>query len=421
MSRVTAPIALRNTANDLSTAATRLVDVSRAMRNVRALATRAAAGDAKVFITGESGVGKDVVAQYIHAHSSRASRPYIAVNCAAIADSLLETELFGHARGSFTGAYRDRMGRLEAAHRGTIFLDEIAEMTLQMQAHLLRFLESGEIQPVGSSGSPIKLDVRIISATNRDLEQLVATGAFRSDLLYRIKVLHIHVPPLRERKEDLSLLIDAAATRTGRQIRFTEAALQALSRYRWPGNVRELQNVIEQAAWMSESGEVDTGRPPGNCPARIDGHSDSSSRTSAASGRRPLQYARRRPLHVLGTHSSAAAQARHHPARSATARQPRPDLDARQLPRTAEVVRHGRGRLQALHEFPRRARMHGGLSPVPGAAPHGAPDAALDAARPAHYAPVQGILSPAPDQRRILVWLPRFSLLSSSARTARGY
>ena len=257
MSRVT-PIAPRNTANDLSTAASRLVDVSRAMRNVRALATRAAAGDAKVFITGESGVGKDVVAQYIHAHSSRASRPYIAVNCAAIADSLLETELFGHARGSFTGAYRDRMGRLEAAHRGTIFLDEIAEMTLQMQAHLLRFLESGEIQPVGSSGSPIKLDVRIISATNRDLEQLVATGAFRSDLLYRIKVLHIHVPPLRERKEDLAALIDAAATRTGRQIRFTEAALHALSRYRWPGNVRELQNVIEQAAWMSESGEVDT-------------------------------------------------------------------------------------------------------------------------------------------------------------------
>jgi transcriptional regulator with PAS, ATPase and Fis domain len=262
VSRVTAPVALRHTANDLSTAASRLVDVSRTMRNVRALATRAAAGDAKVFITGESGVGKDVVAQYIHAHSSRSARPYVAVNCAAIADTLLETELFGHARGSFTGAYRDRMGRLEAAHRGTIFLDEIAEMSLQMQAHLLRFLESGEIQPVGSAGNPIRLDVRIISATNRDLEQLVATGAFRSDLLYRIKVLHIHVPPLRERKEDLATLIDAAATRTGRQIRFTEAALLALSRYRWPGNVRELQNVIEQAAWMSETGEVDTADLP---------------------------------------------------------------------------------------------------------------------------------------------------------------
>ncbi len=175
------------------------------MRQVRLLATRAAAGDAKVFITGESGVGKDVVAQYIHAHSARATRPFIAVNCAAIADTLLETELFGHTRGSFTGAYRDRIGRLEAAHRGTIFLDEIAEMSLQMQAHLLRFLESGEIQPVGSVGGPVRVDVRIISATNRDLEQLVATGAFRSDLLYRIKVVHIHVPPLRERKEDLPL------------------------------------------------------------------------------------------------------------------------------------------------------------------------------------------------------------------------
>ena len=257
MSRFTAPLALRQNTNDVSTAAARLVDISKPMRQVRALATRAAAGDAKVFITGESGVGKDVVAQYIHAHSTRASKPFIAVNCAAIVDTLLETELFGHTRGSFTGAYRDRMGRLEAAHRGTIFLDEIAEMSLQMQAHLLRFLETGEIQPVGSAGGPVRVDVRIISATNRDLEQLVATGAFRSDLLYRIKVVHIHVPPLRDRKEDLPSLIEAASTRTGRQIRFTESALQALSRYRWPGNVRELQNVIEQAAWMTESENVD--------------------------------------------------------------------------------------------------------------------------------------------------------------------
>ncbi len=262
VSRLTAPLALRQNTNDVLTAAARLVDISKPMRQVRALATRAAAGDAKVFITGESGVGKDVVAQYIHAHSARASKPFIAVNCAAIADTLLETELFGHARGSFTGAYRDRMGRLEAAHRGTIFLDEIAEMSLQMQAHLLRFLETGEIQPVGSPGGPVRVDVRIISATNRDLEQLVATGAFRSDLLYRIKVVHIHVPPLRDRKEDLPTLIEAATTRTGRQIRFTESALQALSRYRWPGNVRELQNVIEQAAWMTESESVDASDLP---------------------------------------------------------------------------------------------------------------------------------------------------------------
>jgi transcriptional regulator with PAS, ATPase and Fis domain len=232
------------------------------MRHVRALATRAAAGDAKVLITGESGVGKDVIARYIHARSQRASRPFIAVNCAAIAESLLDTELFGHARGSFTGAYRDRIGRLEAAHRGTIFLDEIGEMSLQMQAHLLRFLESGEIQPVGSAGSPVSVDVRIICATNRDLNQLVAAGTFRSDLLYRIKVLHIHVPPLRERKEDLPILIESAASRAGRQIHFSDAAIQAMARYRWPGNVRELHNVIEQVAWMSESTDIDVADLP---------------------------------------------------------------------------------------------------------------------------------------------------------------
>jgi transcriptional regulator with PAS, ATPase and Fis domain len=243
--------------SDPAGAGDRLVDASRAMRHVRALAARAAAGDAKVFITGESGVGKDVVAQYIHAHSDRASKPFVAVNCAAIAESLLETELFGHARGSFTGAYRDRAGRLEAAHRGTVFLDEIGEMSLQMQALLLRFLESGEIQPVGSTRGPVRIDVRVISATNRDLGHLVATGAFRSDLLYRIKVLHIHVPPLRDRKEDLPGLIEQAAARAGRPIRFTEAAMAAMLKYRWPGNVRELHNVIEQVGWMSESAEID--------------------------------------------------------------------------------------------------------------------------------------------------------------------
>jgi transcriptional regulator with PAS, ATPase and Fis domain len=227
------------------------------MRHVQALARRAAAGDAKVLITGESGVGKDIVARFIHAQSARASRPFIAINCAAIAETLLESELFGHARGSFTGAYRDRMGRLEAAHRGTVFLDEIGEMSLQMQAHLLRFLESGEIQPVGQEKPASKVDVRVIAATNRDLEGLVAAGGFRTDLLYRVKVVHIHVPPLRDRKEDLPFLIQMAAARAGRPIAISRAALDALTEYRWPGNVRELQNVIEQAAWTSESGDID--------------------------------------------------------------------------------------------------------------------------------------------------------------------
>jgi DNA-binding NtrC family response regulator len=250
----TMPIALRSA---VSPSLPRLVDTSQAMRQVRTIATRAAAGDAKVLITGESGVGKDVVARYIHAQSARAHRPFIALNCAAIADSLLETELFGHARGSFTGAYRDKIGRLEAAHRGTLFLDEIGEMSLPMQAHLLRFLESGEIQPVGHTGAALRVDVRVICATNRDLGEVVAAGGFRTDLLYRIKVIHIHVPPLRNRREDLTSLVQCAAARTGRSIRFTDAAMRALTHYRWPGNVRELQNVIEQAAWTTETDEVD--------------------------------------------------------------------------------------------------------------------------------------------------------------------
>jgi transcriptional regulator with PAS, ATPase and Fis domain len=226
------------------------------MRELCATATRVAAGDAKVFISGESGVGKDVIAQYIHAHSRRSERPFVTVNCAAFTETLLETELFGHARGSFTGAYRDKPGCLEAAHRGTIFLDEIGEMSLRMQADLLRFLENGEIQRVGGVGPRVHVDVRVISATNRDLAERVASGQFRRDLLYRIKVVHLHVPPLRARREDIIALIERAVAKSGKSFRFTTEALQALERYAWPGNVRELQNVVEQVAWMSDSDMV---------------------------------------------------------------------------------------------------------------------------------------------------------------------
>jgi len=233
-----------------------IVCASPAMRALCATAARVAAGDAKVFISGESGVGKDLIAQYIHARSSRAGRPFVAVNCAAFPDTLLETELFGHARGSFTGAYRDKPGRFELAHHGTIFLDEVGEMSLQMQATLLRFLENGEIQRVGATGPRVQVDVRVISATNRDLAERVASGQFRKDLMYRIKVVHLHIPPLREHREDIRVLVERAIARTGRPIRLTPEALTALERYSWPGNVRELQNVVEQAAWMSESDEV---------------------------------------------------------------------------------------------------------------------------------------------------------------------
>ena len=226
------------------------------MREICAIAARVAAGDSKVFITGESGVGKDLIAQYIHARSPRSARAFVAVNCAAFSETLLETELFGHARGSFTDAYRDRPGCLEQAHRGTIFLDEVGEMSLRMQANLLRFLENGEVQRVGSTGQRLHVDVRVIAATNRDLAERVTSGHFRKDLLYRIQVVHLHIPPLRERREDIRGLIERAVTRTGRPVRLMPDALKALERYSWPGNVRELQNVIEQVAWTSNSDEV---------------------------------------------------------------------------------------------------------------------------------------------------------------------
>lgn len=228
-----------------------IVGNSPALHRVRALAERVARGGAKVLVTGESGVGKDVIARCIHAASSRASQRYVALNCASVSETLLESELFGHVKGSFTGAYRDKAGKLQQAHRGTIFLDEIAEMSLRMQAMLLRFLENGEVQLVGADTAPVRVDVRVISATNRDLQEMVAQGEFREDLLYRIRVAHIHVPPLRERTEDIRALVQHMIARGGHRITISEDAMQVLERYRWPGNVRELQNAVEQIAAMT--------------------------------------------------------------------------------------------------------------------------------------------------------------------------
>jgi len=227
-----------------------------AIERVRVAADRVARGDAKVLITGESGVGKDVLGRYLHAQSPRARSPFVALNCAGVSETLLESELFGHVKGSFTGAHRDKIGKLQLAHRGTIFLDEIGEMSLRMQALLLRFLENGEIQPVGADTPAARVDVRVISATNRNLPEMVAAGQFREDLMYRIKVVHLHVPPLRERADDIRLLVQHAITRTGSQVIIDEEAMQVLERYRWPGNVRELQNVVEQLAWLGHDGRV---------------------------------------------------------------------------------------------------------------------------------------------------------------------
>jgi transcriptional regulator with PAS, ATPase and Fis domain len=234
-----------------------LVVASRAMTELLSIAERAAKSPAKVLITGESGVGKDVVAQFIHRQSARKAAPFVAVNCAGLTETLLESELFGHVKGSFTGAYRDKRGKIQLAHRGTLFLDEVGEMSLRMQALLLRFLENGEIQSVGSDQVQARLDVRVVAATNRNLAELVTAGQFREDLLYRLRVIHLHVPALRERPEDVQALARHFFARAGRELAFSDEALRAFQRYAWPGNVRELLNVVEQLVWLSTNGTVE--------------------------------------------------------------------------------------------------------------------------------------------------------------------
>ncbi len=227
------------------------------MRDVCELARRVASGNVKVLLTGESGVGKEVIATYIHQCSPRAAQAFVPVNCAGLSEPLLETELFGHLKGSFTDAYRDKVGRLQLAHQGTIFLDEIGEMGLRMQAMLLRFLENGEIQPIGAQQIKAQVDVRLIAATNRLLPELVERGTFRADLLYRINVVHIEIPPLRSRPEDVEPLVARFLERGHRALRFAPAAMEALERHRWPGNVRELQNVVERLTWTSPGDVVE--------------------------------------------------------------------------------------------------------------------------------------------------------------------
>ena len=241
-----------------------MVAASPQLVELLSLTDRAAGSSAKVLITGESGVGKDVIARRIHAQSPRHRNEFVAVNCAGVTETLLESELFGHVKGSFTGAYRDKMGKLQLAHRGTIFLDEVGEMSLRMQALLLRFLENGEIQAVGSDSARTVVDVRVISATNRNLQEMIAAGLFREDLYYRLNIIHLHVPPLRERPEDIQPLATHFLARSGRRVTLTAKAWQTLEGYSWPGNVRQLQNVVEQMVWLSASPDtsIDVGQLP---------------------------------------------------------------------------------------------------------------------------------------------------------------
>jgi transcriptional regulator with PAS, ATPase and Fis domain len=250
-----------------------IIGESQALKDLMTAAAKIATSDAKTLITGESGVGKDVFARYIHANSSRAAQKYVALNCASFSETLLESELFGHVKGSFTGAYRDKIGKLQMAHRGTIFLDEIAEMTLRMQAMLLRFLENGEVHPVGSDAPSTRVDVRVVSATNRDLVGMIDRGEFREDLYYRIKVTHLHVPSLRQRRDDIRPLVEHTIVRCGKSVVLDEAALRLLEAYSWPGNVRELQNVVEQLVALASRDTITADDlPPSIVVASQTGH-----------------------------------------------------------------------------------------------------------------------------------------------------
>lgn len=233
-----------------------IVGQSEPMQQVFKLIGQVAPSDVTVLVTGESGTGKELVARCIHQHSGRSRKPFVAVNCAAIPENLIESELFGHERGSFTGATGQRVGRFEQCDGGTIFLDEIGDMALPTQTKILRVLQEGEIQRVGGTGT-IQVDVRVVAATNRYLEEMVASRSFREDLYYRLNVVRLRLPPLRERMEDLPLLVDFLLQKLEKS-RKTQArklgpdAMVLLRQHRWPGNVRELENVIYRSAVMAQ-------------------------------------------------------------------------------------------------------------------------------------------------------------------------
>ncbi|HYJ79703.1 MAG TPA: sigma-54 dependent transcriptional regulator [Longimicrobiaceae bacterium] len=241
---------------------------ARSFLEVVKLAETVGPSDSTVLISGESGTGKEVLARYLHQLSGRSDGPFVSINCGALPESLLESELFGHVRGSFTGAVRDKQGMFVAAKGGTFFLDEVGETSPATQVKLLRVLQEREVIPVGATEA-VPVDVRIVAATNRDLDEEIRRGGFRSDLYYRLNVITLHLPPLRERMDDVPLLAEhflgGSAAGRGKDLRLAEETMEALQGYDWPGNVRELENALERAAVMTADGEI----APSALPARI--------------------------------------------------------------------------------------------------------------------------------------------------------
>ena len=248
--------------------ATRPIGRSRPFLEALKLAETVGPTDSTVLISGESGTGKEVLARYLHELSVRADGPFVSINCGALPENLLESELFGHVRGSFTGAVRDKQGLFVAARGGTFFLDEVGEMSPATQVKLLRVLQEREVIPVGATEA-LPVDVRIVAATNRDLDEEIRRGGFRSDLFYRLNVITLHLPPLRDRPDDVPLLAEYFLQRfsdsRGRNVRLAPAALEVMQGYDWPGNVRELENALERAAVMTAGDEI----LPGALPPRI--------------------------------------------------------------------------------------------------------------------------------------------------------
>ncbi|MGA2330899.1 MAG: sigma 54-interacting transcriptional regulator [Syntrophales bacterium] len=243
-----------------------IVGNSRVMREIFAQVMKVAPTDSTVLIMGESGTGKELVASGVYEHSLRRGKPFVKINCVAIPESLLESELFGHERGAFTGATSQKIGKFEVANGGTLFLDEIGDMTLATQAKILRVLQEKEFERVGGTAT-IKVDVRFVIATNKNLAEMVKQGLFREDLYYRINVFSIYLPPLRERKEDIPQLIQYFLDKRHKPIKLSTDAVQMITGYSWPGNVRELMNTIERAVVLTDTGLI----VPGNLPANVTG------------------------------------------------------------------------------------------------------------------------------------------------------
>jgi two-component system nitrogen regulation response regulator NtrX len=266
------------------------------MQALRAEIAQAAPSSGRALIFGENGTGKELVARAIHAQSLRSRGPFVEVNCAAIPEELIESELFGHARGAFTGAHASRKGKFELADGGTLFLDEIGDMSLKTQAKVLRALQEQTVEPVGGPGS-VKVDVRVIAATNKDLEKEIEAGSFRDDLYFRLNVIPFHVPPLRERREDIPVLarhfVEVLSAEHGRRPKpLAPEAMEALARLPWPGNVRELRNIIERLVIMAPGDRIERQHLPSSLLESLPGGADESSVTVESTTARSLAAAR---------------------------------------------------------------------------------------------------------------------------------